>query len=95
VQQRLASAPKIPHPPVPPIMPPFIPPPQVLEKSYSTEPTPVIVSSAPKLYAARPTVGVQPKVEAPAAPAPVQQSVCILGRYYKSRIIARYSSISV
>ena len=76
VQRRLASAPpKVPPPPIPPIMPPFIPPPQVLEKSYSTEPTPVIVSSAPKLYAARPTVGVQPKVEPPIAPQPVQQSV--------------------
>lgn len=64
IQQKLAQHPNVPPPPVPPFQ--FIPPPQMLmsqsqlpEKSYSTEPSPVILSSAPKLYASRPTVGNQ------------------------------------
>ncbi|XP_055711205.1 RNA-binding protein 42 [Phlebotomus papatasi] len=67
VQQKLSS---VPPPPVPPmIIPPFTPPvvaqPQQIEKSYSTEPTPVVLSSAPKLYTNRPS----PSVSAPAQPA--------------------------
>lgn len=75
VQQKLATAPtRIPPPPVPPYLPTYSTPvpqqPQHSaqpEKSYSTEPKPVVVSSAPKLYNARPTVGVLPKVDAPSA----------------------------
>lgn len=80
VQQKLATVPsRIPPPPVPPFLPTYSTPvPQqqqqhssqhaaVPEKSYSTEPTPAVVSSAPKLYNARPTVGTLPKVDAPAA----------------------------
>lgn len=67
VQQKLSS---VPPPPVPPmIIPPFTPPvvaqPQQIEKSYSTEPTPVVLSSAPKLYTNRPS----PSVSAPVQPA--------------------------
>ncbi|XP_052564250.1 RNA-binding protein 42-like [Culex pipiens pallens] len=78
VQQKLATAPtRIPPPPVPPFLPTYSTPvPQQQqhhqqqqssqpEKSYSTEPKPVVVSSAPKLYNARPTVGLLPKVDAP------------------------------
>lgn len=78
VQQKLATVPsRIPPPPVPPFLPTYSTPvPQqqhsahhaaVPEKSYSTEPTPAVVSSAPKLYNARPTVGTLPKIDAPAA----------------------------
>lgn len=78
VQQKLATVPtRIPPPPVPPFLPTYSTPvPQqhssqqhsaVPEKSYNTEPTPAVVSSAPKLYNARPTVGTLPKVDAPAA----------------------------
>ncbi|XP_053696874.1 RNA-binding protein 42 [Sabethes cyaneus] len=67
VQQKLATAPtRIPPPPIPPFLPTYTTPtPQhhAPEKSYSTEPTPAVVSSAPKLYNARPTVGTLPKVE--------------------------------
>lgn len=69
VQQKLATVPnRIPPPPVPPYLPTYSTPiPQqhaaAPEKSYSTEPTPAVVSSAPKLYNARPTVGTLPKVE--------------------------------
>lgn len=68
VQQKLATVPnRIPPPPVPPFLPTYSTPmPQqhaAPEKSYSTEPTPAVVSSAPKLYNARPTVGTLPKVD--------------------------------
>lgn len=68
VQQKLATVPnRIPPPPVPPFLPTFSTAMSqqhaVPEKSYSTEPTPAVVSSAPKLYNARPTVGTLPKVE--------------------------------
>lgn len=80
VQQKLATVPtRIPPPPVPPFLPTYSTPvPQhhnqqqqqhssQPEKSYSTEPTPAVVSSAPKLYNARPTVGMLPKVDAPSS----------------------------
>ncbi|XP_055593893.1 RNA-binding protein 42 [Uranotaenia lowii] len=78
VQQKLATHPtRIPPPPVPPFLPTYSTlsgshgqqhhsqqqQHHAPEKSYSTEPTPVVVSSAPKLYNARPTVGALPKVE--------------------------------
>ncbi|XP_058447192.1 RNA-binding protein 42 [Malaya genurostris] len=72
VQQKLATAPtRIPPPPIPPFLPTYTTPTHQLnpEKSYSTEPTPAVVSSAPKLYNARPTVGTLPKVDAPASSA--------------------------
>ncbi|XP_055640970.1 RNA-binding protein 42 [Toxorhynchites rutilus septentrionalis] len=70
VQQKLATVPsRILPPPVPPFLPTYTTPtPQhVPEKSYSTEPTPAVVSSAPKLYNARPTVGTLSKVDAPSS----------------------------
>ncbi|XP_050084637.1 RNA-binding protein 42 isoform X2 [Anopheles aquasalis] len=71
IQQKLAQVP--PRMPPPPPLPQFLTPygsPQALlpSKSYTTEPTPVVVSSAPKLYTARPTVGIANKSEVPAGP---------------------------
>uniref|UniRef100_U5ETG9 RNA-binding protein 42 n=1 Tax=Corethrella appendiculata TaxID=1370023 RepID=U5ETG9_9DIPT len=80
VQQKLASSHSASRVPPPPQMPAFMPPflPQQFdfpEKSYSTEQTPVVVSSAPKMYCSRPTVGVtQPKIEPTLPPPSVQQS---------------------
>ncbi|XP_049278796.1 RNA-binding protein 42 [Anopheles funestus] len=71
VQQKLAQVPpRLPPPPMPPFMPAYSAQPQPLmpQKSYSTEPTPVIVSSAPKLYTARPTVGIAPKSDSSSGP---------------------------
>lgn len=67
VQQRLHHAPPAPAPatisappmPAPSFISTFGPSSyhdHVPEKSYSTEPTPVVLSSAPKLYTNRPTV---------------------------------------
>lgn len=72
VQQKLATVPnRIPPPPVPPFLPTYSTSMSqqhaAPEKSYSTEPTPAVVSSAPKLYNARPTVGTLPKVETSAS----------------------------
>lgn len=62
VQQKLneAPVPQPTHPPQQPYIPQYIPPQVELpEKSYNTEPTPVVLSSAPKLYGNRPSVGAQ------------------------------------
>lgn len=76
VQQRLQSTPSsIPPPPIPPFIPAFGPSSAVLmsqdvpEKNYSTEPTPVVLSSAPKLYTNRPTVSKMEFSSVPQAPA--------------------------
>ncbi|XP_058120977.1 RNA-binding protein 42 [Anopheles ziemanni] len=90
VQQKLAQVPpRMPPPPMPPYMPSYSAPPQPLipPKSYSSEPTPVIVSSAPKLYTARPTVGIASKPEPSAGPstssAPTVQSYDIANIQYE------------
>lgn len=71
VQQKLSSS--APPPPPPVILPPYVPPqmqPQpnygMPEKPYSNQPTPVVLSSAPKLYTNRtpstlpaPTIDIQ------------------------------------
>ncbi|ETN63838.1 poly(A)-binding protein [Anopheles darlingi] len=64
IQQKLAQVPpRMPPPPLPPFLTSYGTP-QTLSpsKSYTTEPTRcVVVSSAPKLYTARPTVGIATK----------------------------------
>jgi hypothetical protein len=65
VQQRMQS---IPPPPIPPNLPPFLPPPMLNERQQNhtpSEPTPVIVCSAPKLYSSRPTVSKEPQPAQP------------------------------
>uniref|UniRef100_A0A182P8B6 RNA-binding protein 42 n=1 Tax=Anopheles epiroticus TaxID=199890 RepID=A0A182P8B6_9DIPT len=85
VQQKLAQVPpRLPPPPMPPFMSTYNAQPQPLmpQKSYTTEPTPVVVSSAPKLYTARPTVGIAAKSESSSGPstssAPTVQSVMFI-----------------
>lgn len=58
VQQKLSSSAPAPPPPV--ILPPYVPPQMqqqpsygMPEKTYSSQPTPVVLSSAPKLYTNR------------------------------------------
>lgn len=80
VQQKLQQhplpkpgpAPPLNNVPPPPIAPAFMPtfmphehsaPP---EKSYSSEPTPVVLSSAPKLYTNR--LSINPEISTPVAP---------------------------
>ncbi|XP_052865569.1 RNA-binding protein 42 [Anopheles cruzii] len=91
VQQKLAQVPpRLPPPPMPPFLPPYGVQPQTLlpPKSYTTEPTPVIVSSAPKMYAARPTVGIATKSDISPGPsssgmAPTVQSYDIANIQYE------------
>lgn len=88
VQQRLQQIPPPPQPPAT-IMAPPMPAPSFIstfgpssfnhdhipEKSYSTEPTPVVLSSAPKLYTNRPTV--TSKIEIPSVPQ-VSPVICFI-----------------
>lgn len=86
VQQKLQQQPaatttvpqiSVPPPPMPPAFISTFMPPQAVppEKSYSSEPTPVVLSSAPKLYNNRP-MSIQPSEipvvhQAPTAVRPV------------------------
>uniref|UniRef100_A0A2M4ALS1 RNA-binding protein 42 n=1 Tax=Anopheles triannulatus TaxID=58253 RepID=A0A2M4ALS1_9DIPT len=90
IQQKLAQVPpRMPPPPLPPFLTQFGAPQALLpSKSYTTEPTPVVVSSAPKLYTARPTVGIATKSDVPAGPtigviAPAVQSYDIANIQYE------------
>lgn len=60
MQQKLNQQPiSVPPPPMPPpaFIPTFVPSTNEMpEKSYSSEPTPIVLSSAPKLYTSRPTM---------------------------------------
>lgn len=64
----MIGVPSVPPPPIPPaFISTFMPQANEMpEKSYCSEPTPVVLSSAPKLYTNR--LSINPSTEAPSAP---------------------------
>lgn len=88
LHQNIPTGSSIPPPPTPPtfistfnssiLMSQELP-----EKSYSTEPTPVVLSSAPKLYTNRPTVS--SKLEIHSVPQAPPVSILVLIIYIKTK----------